>query len=423
MKISKLFSSLLMTSVCVLFLTSTSCSNESVIQPQQEQTEITLSWWGNDTRNEYTIQAVQEFEKLYPDIKVKCNYSEWSGYEARSRIQMISATEADVMQINFSWLSEYSSDGTGYYNLESLSEIIDLSAFSEDILRYGRKNNILNGVAIAMNCETVYINQSIYERYSLPVPETWDDLFHAAEIMKKDGIYPMSGAAKAIWLYLTAYAEQVSGKTILSENAELNFTPEEFKIMLELYVRMIQEHVIPQVEYYERMNLDTGIYAGTIAWVSDAMNYLGSAIRNGDTVIPADYTALTPEQSGTGWYAKPATLYAMSVNTEHPQESALLLNFLLNSQQMATLQGVEKGIPVSNTAREFLESENMLTGLQYDASLKMESTEGLSEMQPFLENATLIDEFIACCNDVLYHKKTSEASAQKLYEMALSLIE
>ncbi|MDE7093533.1 MAG: ABC transporter substrate-binding protein [Oscillospiraceae bacterium] len=419
MKIFKILLFIMLSSMLIF----TSCANEPIIQPQQEQTEITLSWWGNDTRNEYTIQAVQEFENLYPNIKVNCNYSEWSGYEARSRVQMISATEADVMQINFSWLSEYSTDGTGYYNLENLANIIDLSSFSEDMLKYGRKNGILNAIPIAMNAETVYINQSIYESYHLPVPKTWDDLLQSAKIMKQDNIYPMSGASKAIWLYLLAYAEQVSGKTILNSDNLLNFIQEEFQLMLEFYVTMIQEKVIPQVEYYERMNLDSGNYAGTIAWVSDAMNYLGTAIENGNTVIPADYTALTSEQSGTGWYAKPATMYAISVNTEHAEESALLLNFLLNSQEMSMLQGLEKGIPISQSARKFLESENMLTGLQYDASLKMESTTNLSEMQPFLENATLIDEFIACCNDVLYHKKTSEQSAQELYEMALSLIE
>lgn len=419
MKIFKIILSIMLCSMLIF----TSCANEPIIQPQQEQTEITLSWWGNDTRNEYTIQAVQEFENLYPNIKVNCNYSEWSGYEARSRVQMISATEADVMQINFSWLSEYSADGTGYYNLENLANIIDLSSFSEDMLKYGRKNGILNAIPIAMNAETVYINQSIYESYHLPVPKTWDDLLQSAKIMKQDNIYPMSGASKAIWLYLLAYAEQVSGKTILNSDNLLNFTPQEFQLMLEFYVTMIQEKVIPQVEYYERMNLDSGNYAGTIAWVSDAMNYLGTAIENGNTIIPADYTALTSEQSGTGWYAKPATMYAISVNTEHPEESALLLDFLLNSQEMSMLQGLEKGIPISQSAREFLESENMLTGLQYDASLKMESTTNLSEMQPFLENATLIDKFIACCNDVLYHKKTSEQSAQELYETAFNILQ
>ncbi|MBR7085060.1 MAG: carbohydrate ABC transporter substrate-binding protein, partial [Oscillospiraceae bacterium] len=63
----------------VLGVFLTGCTEQQVIKSQEEPTEITLSWWGNDTRTEYTIQAVQEFEKLHPDIKVKCNYSEWSG--------------------------------------------------------------------------------------------------------------------------------------------------------------------------------------------------------------------------------------------------------------------------------------------------------------------------------------------------------
>ena len=94
------------------------CGDEQVIHEQAEQTEITLSWWGNDARHEYTLAAVNKFQEKYPYIKVKCSYSEWSGYEARSRVQMVSGTEADVMQINVGWLSQYSEDGSGYYDLQ-----------------------------------------------------------------------------------------------------------------------------------------------------------------------------------------------------------------------------------------------------------------------------------------------------------------
>ncbi|MBR1555880.1 MAG: carbohydrate ABC transporter substrate-binding protein, partial [Oscillospiraceae bacterium] len=210
---------------CCLMLFLTGCGNRQIVKSQREQTEITLSWWGNDTRTEYTIAAVQEFEKLHPEIKVKCNYSEWSGYEARSRVQMFSATEADVMQINFNWLSQYSADGTGYYDIEKLSDYVDLSNFSEDMLNYGRKNGILNAIPIAMNAETLYINQTLYETYGLSVPQTWDDLFNAAKVMQKDGIYPLGAADKATWLYFITYAEQASGKTILDQNGKLNFKP------------------------------------------------------------------------------------------------------------------------------------------------------------------------------------------------------
>lgn len=407
---------------CMLPVLCIGCGDRQIVKSQAEQTEITLSWWGNDTRTEYTLEAVQEFQKLHPDIKVKCNYSEWSGYEARSRVQMVSATEADVMQINFSWLSQYSPDGTGYYDIEQLADYVDLSNFSEDMLAYGRRNGILNAIPIAMNAETVYINQTLYEKYGLSVPEIWEDLFRAAEIMKKDGVYPFGAASKSVWLYFITYAEQKSGKSILTSDGKLNFKPEEFQLMLELYVRMIQENVMPQVEYFDRLNIDNSGYGGTVAWVSDAMNYLGNAIKNGNTVIVADYTAFSPEQSGEGWYAKPATLYAVSVNTDHPKESAILLDFLLNSEEMALLQGIEKGIPLSTSARTYLEEEGMLAGLQYEAAMKMESNSKLSQIDPFMENTEILSDFVDACNDVLYEKKTSEQAAKDLYQQALEIL-
>ncbi len=416
----KIRNKIFLCTVLAVFLTG--CTEQQVIKSQEEPTEITLSWWGNDIRTEYTIQAVQEFEKLHPDIKVKCNYSEWSGYEARSRVQMVSATEADVMQINFSWLSQYSADGKGYYNLEELTDYVDLSNFSEEMLEYGRKNGILNAVPIAMNTETLYINKTLYESYGLSVPETWDDLFKAAEVMKKDGVYPFGAANKSVWLYLITYAEQVSGKSILTEEGNLNFTPAEFQLMLELYVEMVQKKVMPQVEYFDRLNIDNSGYGGTIAWVSDAVNYLGNAMENGNTVVPAEYTVISGKKSGEGWYAKPATLYAISVNTDHPRESALLLDFMLNSQEMALLQGIEKGIPISTSARKCLAEEGILSGLQYEASLKMEENPNLSKMHPFMENTEILSDFIDECNNVLYDKKTAEQAGKDLYQQARKIL-
>ena len=42
--------------LCLSFLV-TGCDSETVITTHTEQTEISLSWWGNDVRNEYTIEA------------------------------------------------------------------------------------------------------------------------------------------------------------------------------------------------------------------------------------------------------------------------------------------------------------------------------------------------------------------------------
>lgn len=397
----------------ILFLTG--CSQEPVIKDQHEQVEISLSWWGNDVRNEYTITAVEQFQKLHPDIKVHCSYSEWSGYEARSNVRMISDTEADVMQINFAWLEKYSPDGEGYYDIETLSDIVDLSNFTDDMLEYGRQNGKLNAIPIALNTETVYINRTIYESYGLTVPHTWDDLFEAAEVMQGE-VYPLGFSAKPAWLYIMAYAEQVTGKHFLTEDGKLNFTPEDIQVMLEFYCRLVNEKVIPQVEYFDRLNLENGTYAGVVAWVSDASSYCGGAIEAGYEMVVADYTAMTAEESGVGWYAKPATMYAISKNTEHPEEAALLLDYLLNSSEMAVLQGIEKGIPLSKSARACLAEENLLTGIQYDASQKMEScSQKLTQISPYTENTDFLDLFQKGCNAVLFEKADAAEQAQELY--------
>lgn len=393
----------------------TGCDDKAIITSNAEQVEISLSWWGNDERNEYTIEAVELFEKLHPEIKVKCNYSEWSGYQARSNVQMASNTEADVMQINYAWIQQYSPDGTGYYDINELSDHIDLTNFTQEELDYGMQNGRLNAVPIALNTQTVYFNKTVYDEYGLDIPKTWDDLFNAAKVMNGE-VYPIAMTSKAAWFYITAYAEQVSGKQIMTKDGKLNFTSKELKMMLDFYCRLINENVIPQVEYYDRLEMETGKYAGSVAWLSDALNYCERAMEKGYEIIVADYTTSENNQVGDGWYAKPATMYAISRNTDYPKESAMLLDFLLNSEEMAELQGIEKGIPISASARSFLDENNMLSGLQYEAFIKLnEYSDDISIVSPYFENSDLIDAFKESCNNVLYEKTSSTEEAQTLY--------
>lgn len=400
--------------LCLSMLCS-GCGDNAVITSQTQQTEISLSWWGNDTRNEYTIEAVKRFEKLHPEIKVICKYSEWSGYQARSNVQMVSNTEADVMQINYAWIQQYSPDGYGYYDISTLSDYIDLSNFSEEELSFGMQNGRLNAVPIALNTQSLYINKTVYERYGLDIPKTWEDIFNASRVMKGE-VYPLAMTAKSAWFYITAYAEQRVGKQFMTMDGRLNFSAQDIQIMLEFYCRLINEKVMPQVEYFDRLLIDTGEYAGSVAWLSDASNYCNNAVQNGYEFVVADYPVNETARTGDGWYAKPATMYAISKNTDYPEESALLLDFLLNSPEMAELQGVEKGIPISRKARSYLEENNMLTGMQYNAFLKMnEYSDRLAVVSPYFENTDLIDAFKEACNAVLYNKSDSKEKSVELY--------
>lgn len=396
---------------------STGCSEKTTMTSQRKQVEIEFSWWGNDARNRYTLKAVELFEELHPEIRVKCSYSEWSGYETRNKIWIASDTEADVMQINYGWLTDYSADGTGYYDLNSLSKYIKLSNFSDEQLSYGTRNGVLNALPIAMNSETVYINKTIYDRYGVDVPKTWDDLFRAADAMRSANIYPLSASSKSMWLYLISYAEQTQGRKILDNNGNLNFNEGDFAVMMDFYKKLVDRKVMPLVEHYERIKLDQEEYAGSVAWVSDAESYFGDAISNEREIVVADQTTVSGNNPGEGWYVKPATMYAISKNTERPAEAGMLLDFLLNSREMAELQGIEKGIPLSASAREVLSEQGMLQGIQFEASEKMEE-HTLSELSPVLENGKLIDDFFAAATDYIYNKADLDSAASSFVEKA-----
>ena len=398
------------------------CASGTVITDNTEQIDLSLSWWGNDVRHEYTLAAVKEFERQHPDINVICHYSDWSGYQMRADAQMASNTESDVMLINYAWIQQYSPDGSAYYDINALADYIALSNFTQEELDYGMQEGSLNALPTALNTQTVYINKTIYDQYGLDVPRTWEDYFHAAQVMDGE-VYPFAMVAKSLWFFAIAYAEQTLGKQFMSLDGTVNYGPEEIGVMIDYYCRLVSEKVVPQPEYFDSLKVSTGEYAGTMAWVSDASSHCNKAIENGYEIIIADYPVTDDAQVGDGWYAKPATMYAISASTDHPAEAAMLLDFLLNSEEMALLQGVEKGVPVSAAARTTLEENDMLTGIQYDAAMKLnEFTDSIAVVSPYLESSDMIDAFRNACNAVLFDKSTVEEQARELYDTFQTLL-
>lgn len=405
-------------SLCILL---GSCGNDALITSSQDVTEISFSWWGNDARHDYTIPAVKKFEELHPDIKVKCHYAEWSGYQTRNRVQMVSGTESDVMQINYSWLSEYSPDGNGYYDINLLSDSVDLTNFTDEDLAYGMQNGKLNAVPIALNTETVFINKTIYSKYGLDIPHTWDDYFRAAEVMNGD-CYPVSMSQKPAFFFLTAWTGELTGKDFMDKNGKILYSREDVKLMIECYCKLVEKKVIPNVEHFDKLNLGTGVYAGSMAWVSDSISYCSPAIDNGYEMTVAEYV----RENGVldNWYAKPATMYAVSKNTKHPQEAALLLDYLLNSTDMAEYQKIEKGIPLSRQAREYLTATGRLSGIQYEAfNMMSENKDSLEPISPYFENDEMIRTFFSACNEVIYQKSTVDEQTDLIYNFFMNFRE
>ena len=381
-----------------------------------EQTRIQISWWGNDGRHLYTMEGVNLFQEKNPDIAVSYRYGVWNGYEKRTKVWMESHNESDVMQINYAWLNVYSKDGGGFYDLNELSEYIDLSNFTEEELSYGTKNGKLNALPIAMNTHTFYYNQDVLDSYGLSVPETWDDLFTVAEKLAPDGKYLLGLAKKHLFLLMIAYYEQTYGKNFFTEDGKIAANAEEIEFLITYYKKMIEAHVICPIDTFDRGMYMSGEVVGTMCWISDTKIYCDGLAETGAKVAWGDYPEL-PDAKLSGWYVKPATMWAISADTAHPEEAAKLLNFLLNDPDMAKLQKTEKGVPVSDAAVAALNEEGLSETNEYKAVQAMnEHQDELHLIIPNMEKESIIDAFKSGADEYLYDKMSAHDAAKMIVE-------
>lgn len=388
---------------------------EDGVNHSQNDTRILLSWWGNDGRHQYTMEGVDLFQEENPGIDVEYRYGVWRGYEKRNKVWMESNTEADVMQINFAWLQEYSPDGAGYYDLNLLSDVIDLDCFTEEELAYGTRNGKLNALPIAMNTHTFYYNKEILDAYGMDVPTTWEDLEKLGERAAEDDKYALGFSKKQLFLFLIAYYEQNHDKAFFNEDGTLAADEEDIEEVLVYYKKLVDGHVLCPIDSFERSKYLSGEIIGTMCWISDAKLYCDAPQEAGTDIVGGLFP-MKPGAERTGWYIKPATMWAISADTEHPEEAAKLLDFLLNDEDMVRLQQTEKGVPVSDEAIRILSAEGLAETNEFKATENMFAhQEDLHLMIPNMENDDILNAFKTNADEYLYDKTDAGTCAAKIY--------
>lgn len=404
--------------IAMLALASCTASSVSTVH-FKENTPVTLtfSWWGNDERIDYTVSAVGEFEKENPDIDVNCKYAVWNGYTKRQGIYMNSSDMPDVMQINFDWIKTYSPDGNGFYDLNQLKDVFDFSNFTDEDLELGTVNGKLNAIPTALNTHCIFFNKDIYDKYGLELPKTWDDYFENAKVLREHDIYVSCMADKAEFFFILAYCEQVANKDSCDKDGKISLSVEDIEIMLDFYKRITDEKVVYQVKDSSFAMMANNQSASTMRWISGAQVLFDGLFQENKVNIAVAEFPRTKDTTNLGWYIKPATLYAISPTTQNPKEAGILLNYLLNSPEMAMYQQTEKGVPVSKTAIETLKNNGVGGDIDFVAdALMKEHQDELKVMQPILEKEATYRTFFEEGAYYLYDKEDIHTVAQRIYD-------
>ena len=344
-----------------------------------ENCTIKFSWWGGDSRHEATINAVNKFMEKYPGIKVETTYGAWTGWEDSMATMFATNTAPDVNQVNWNWLTSYSADGSAFLDLNTVSDVLDLSQFDQDKLDLCTVADKLQAIPVAMTGRLFYWNKTTFDKAGIAVPTSLADLMAAGQTFKEklgDDAYPLCLGELDRTILMVFYLESKYGKDWVVDG-QLNYSQEEIEEGLAFISSLEEGHVIPTLEKLagdgaesldKNPNWMNGNYAGIFEWDSSANKFQG-ALEEGQEFVVGDY--FKDMGDSQGGFTKVSLGLAISANTEHPKESAMLINFLLNEEEGIEASGSERGIPLSKAGLATCQEKGLLDPTINEAHTKV----------------------------------------------------
>ncbi|MDR2178098.1 MAG: ABC transporter substrate-binding protein [Treponema sp.] len=334
---------------------------------------IRFAWWGNTTRDERTIKAVQLFMEKNPGVTVETEPTQWDGYWPKLNTQAAAGSLPDVMQQDYSYIAQYNNRNQ-LVDMNSYAQkgVIDLSKWSESGLASGRLNGKLIALSLGTNAWGVCVDPAVLQQAGLTIDDTawtWKDFEQIAlTIYQKTGVQTMpidqipqvyEHAIRQFGLAL--YAKD--GKSVgWASNTGI------IKELLDMDLRLKTAGALYDPEdafivnrAFEEEPISRGKTWNSYYWSNQHTGHVNAAKR------PLDYY-ICPSVNGNkapyGTYLKPSQFISMLSASKSQDLAAKFVNFIVNDLEANRILLAERGIPVPSDVRADL-SPRVDPGMKY----------------------------------------------------------
>lgn len=381
--------------------------------------DLRMSWWGGDSRHVATQKAL-EYCTTKTGHKVKAEFSGFEGYLEKLTTQMAGSTEADIVQVDWPWLFQFSKNGTGFADLKQFAGDLDLTQWNDGQLAPATIGGKLNGVPVSVTGGVYYFNDEIYKKAGLEIPKNWDDLAAAAKKMNPDGVYPFDSTRVILMLMIEAFTAQISGQEFVKPGTnELAWTAADIAGALKHYQWMVDNGIVRSakdaagvgnVEIFDDPAWVTGRIGGTYFWDSTYSKY-NDPLTVGK-LVPAAPLKIEGAKSD-GVYKKPSMVFSISKHSKDPKAAAQVLNCLLNDKDAILILGDSRGLPASAIALSTLGEAGKLTKERLEgAKVVAESTGPI--MSPMIEHPSVQEVFKDTIEQFAYGQLTADEAGEEM---------
>ena len=355
----RLHASALVAATAAAVLALTACGGGSEAKSADGKVELRFAWWGGDKRAQVTQAAIAAFEAENPNIKIKPEYGDWSGYWDKLATQVAANDAPDIIQMDEKYITEYSTRGA----LLDLSKYkIDTSKLDAAALDAGKSEKGLTGIAAGINAATILANPAVFKAAGVALPDdktwTWEDFERiSAEVTAKSpkgtygaAAYGTDEASLGVWL-------RQNGKSLYTDDGKLGFEPSDIAQWWSFLKELSEKKAVPsasEVVEAEAAPLDQSGLAtgknGLAFWWSNQLPALEKA-AGGELQILRFPSKTGKAADAKLWY-KASQFWSASSRTKHPEETAKFIDFLTNNVKAGEALLADRGVYPNSDVRD-----------------------------------------------------------------------
>lgn len=391
-----------------------------------EKVTITFTWWGSEARAQITQGAIDAFEEEYPNITVETQTSDFGSYWDMLATQVAAGDAPDLITMGGSYPSEYASRGA-LRDLDTVSDYIDTSKLADGSLDLGNHDGVQYTLPAGINALATFLNPAVFEAAGVEVPDTetwtWDDYASvASELSQKtpDGTYGAVPFANTSGL--DVWIRQHGEDTYSEDGESIAASADTIEGWFQLWLDAQKSGATPGASIFvedstavpEQSLFGTQRAAMMFGW----SNYMTDLVS--DDIVVAN---LPGESDEPGNRIGASMEYAISSTSEHPEATAMLLDFLINETATVDALGNDRGMPANEDLRTHLR-DSLTPAQQKEVDLlDIVTASGSGAKTPPPQGASAASDILTrLMQDVLFERTTpADAAATYISEVEAAL--
>ncbi|MCL1800511.1 MAG: extracellular solute-binding protein [Promicromonosporaceae bacterium] len=316
--------------------------------------ELTFRWWGGDFRQQITLEALDLFHELNPDIVVSGSSTSFGEYYDQLTVEIVAGTQPDVFTLDRAWPIELGTAGA-LMDLMSLTPL-DMTPYPASALANATVGDEIFGVTTGGNATALMINKDVFDAAGVELPNddtwTWEEFADLAQQISEntpDGTFGIEIRPHA---FLFAYANQRDGIGLFNADGDVNVSESTIADFYNMIIDLQDRGAAPSATLTselmtagpEEQLFGQGLAAMTF---TPSNGIISSAAAAGtDNVILVRIPGET-EFANPGTTVLASMFFAISANTRYPEAAARLVDFLVNDPDAADILRVDRGVPVN----------------------------------------------------------------------------